>query len=283
MLSDAIKYYNETGKSKVNTPASYKTEFKWLQDVYSLALSNAQLNLKAAYANFFREIKNGNKNQGYPKFKNKKTNFNCYTTNNQNGTIYIKNGYIKLPKLKTMIMIKQHRQIPLDGIIKSCTVSKEPSNRYYISILVEQIIHKLKKTGQSLSITKGVKDFAICSNGITFEIPKYLKTSKAKLSKLQRVLAKKVKRSKNRRKTRIKVARLREKIKNQEKDYLHKISTQLIRENQSIAVENLNPKVTEKRKTISEVSWSMFISMLEYKSKWYGREIVKVDTCFISN
>lgn len=231
MLSDAIKYYNETGKNKINTPASYKNKFKWLKDVDSLALSNAQINLKSSYDNFFREIKTGNKNQGYPKFKSKKANLNCYTTNNQNVTIFIKNGYIKLPKFKTMIIIKQHRKIPLDGIIKSYTVSKERSNRYYISILVEQIIHKLNKTDQNLSITQGVKDFAICSNGITFEIPKYFKTSKAKLSKLQRVLVKKVKRSKNRHNTRIKVARLLEKIKKQENDYIHKISTQLVRQN----------------------------------------------------
>lgn len=90
MLADAIKYYKETGKSKINTPVYYKNEFEWLKDVISLALANAQVNLKSAYNNFFREIKKGNPKRNYPKFKSKKTNHNCYTTNNQNGTIHIK-------------------------------------------------------------------------------------------------------------------------------------------------------------------------------------------------
>ena len=287
MLADAIKHYEETGKSKINTPASYKKEYEWLKEVDSLALANAQMNLKTAYSNFFREIKKGNKNQGYPKFKSKKNNYYSYTTNNQKGTVYIENGYIKVPKLKTMIRIKQHRQIAKDGAIKSCTISKEPSGKYYISILVEQEIQQLDKVGKKLGVDLGLKEFAICSDGVRFENPKYLRKAEKQLAKAQRELSRKVKGSNNRYKSRIKVARLHEKIRNQRNDYLHKISTQLIRENQSIAVESLKVKNMMKNhklaKAISEVSWSVFIEMLEYKAQWYGREIIKADSHYASS
>ncbi|MCD3261603.1 helix-turn-helix domain-containing protein, partial [Clostridium botulinum C] len=135
MLSDRIKLYEENKdldikKVKYPTPAQYKKEFTWLKEVDSLALANAQMNLDKAYKNFFRD-----KSMGFPKFKSKKTNYYSYTTNNQKGTVYIEDGYIKLPKLKTMIKIKQHRKF--NGLIKSCTISKTPSNKYYISILVD--------------------------------------------------------------------------------------------------------------------------------------------------
>ncbi|MDF2885038.1 MAG: transposase, OrfB family, central region [Clostridiaceae bacterium] len=123
MLADRIKSYEENKgldikKMKYPTPARYKNEFKWLKEVDSLALANAQINLDKAYKNFFRD-----KSIGFPKFK-KKSNTNNYTTNNQNVTIYIENNHIKLPKLKSMIKIKQHRQFK--GMIKSCTISQVP-------------------------------------------------------------------------------------------------------------------------------------------------------------
>ena len=130
MLADKIEYYKETGEMLKNTPAQYKKEFEWLKEVDSLALANAQQNLEKAYKNFFRD-----RSVGFPKFKTKKTNRFSYTTNNQKGTIYIDNGYVKIPKLKTMIKIKEHRKFV--GNIKSCTISKTPSNKYYISMLVD--------------------------------------------------------------------------------------------------------------------------------------------------
>ncbi|MFC0907081.1 RNA-guided endonuclease TnpB family protein, partial [Clostridium sp. MT-14] len=116
-------------KIKYPTPAQYKKEFEWLKEVDSLALANAQMDLNKAYKNFFRD-----KSIGFPKFKSKKSNYNSYTTNNQNGTVYIKDEHIKLPKLKSMIKIKKHREF--NGIIKSCTISQVPSGKYFISILV---------------------------------------------------------------------------------------------------------------------------------------------------
>lgn len=120
MLSDKIEHYKQTRKMLKNTPAQYKKDCEWLKEVDSLALANAQLNLEKAYKNFFRD-----KKIGFPKFKSKKSNHFSYTTNNQNGTIYIEDGYIKLPKLKTKVRVKQHRKFKES--IKSCTVSKTPS------------------------------------------------------------------------------------------------------------------------------------------------------------
>ena len=171
MLSDRIKCYEENKDSDIKqikypTPAQYKKEFEWLKEVDSLALANAQMDLDKAYKNFFR-----NKSIGFPKFKSKRNNRFSYTTNNQKGTVYIENSHIKVPKLKSMIKIKQHRDF--NGIVKSCTVSKTPSNKYFISILVDTENIKMPTLETKVGIDVGLKNFAICSNGNVFANPKY--------------------------------------------------------------------------------------------------------------
>lgn len=280
MLADKIEYYKKTGEMLNNTPAQYKKEYPWLKEVDSLALANAQMNLSKAYRNFFRD-----KSVGFPKFKSKKRNRQSYTTNSQKGTIYIEDKYIKLPKLKSMIKIVQHRQF--DGEIKSCTVSKTPTNKYYISILVDEDIKQLPKSNNKVGIDLGITDFAITSDGEVFENPKWLRKSEKRLTKLQRDLSRKKKSSNNRNKARLKVAKLHEKIANQRKDFLHKLSSKIINENQVIVLEDLKVcnmlKNHKLSKAISEVSWSEFRMQLEYKAEWYGRETIIAPSNYASS
>ncbi|MDQ0176847.1 IS200/IS605 family element RNA-guided endonuclease TnpB [Bacillus chungangensis] len=276
MLADRIHSYKESQEKmdksiKYATPAQYKAEFPFLKEVDSLALANAQMNLNKAYAHFFRD-----KSVGFPKFKTKKDNYRSYTTNNQKGTVYIENGYIKLPKLKTMVRMKQHRQF--FGLIKSVTISKTPTNKYFASVLVEDNEQFFPKLATKVGIDVGLKDFAILSNGKKYENPKWLKKAEKKLTFLQRSLSRKKKGSKNREKARLQVAKLHEKIANQRNDFLHKISNEVTNENQVIVIEDLKVKNMQKNhklaKAISEGSWSKFREYLDYKAEWKGRNLI---------
>ena len=285
MLADRIKSYEENKDLDIKiikypTPAQYKKEYEWLKEVDSLALANAQMNLDKAYKNFFRD-----KSVGFPKFKSKKNNHKLYTTNNQNGTVFIENNRIKIPKLKSMIKIKQHREFV--GLIKSCTISQNPSGKYFISILVDTENIQLPKLDTKVGIDLGIKEFAITSDGEMFSNPKWLNKSEKRLRKLQKDLSRKQKGSNNRRKDRLKVAKLHEKISNQRKDYLHKISHYIISENQVIVIEDLKVSNMIKNhklaKSIANVSWFEFRRQLEYKSEWYGRELIIAPSNYASS
>ena len=285
MLADRIKSYEENKDLDIKaikypTPAQYKKKYEWLKEVDSLALANAQMNLDKAYKNFFRD-----KSVGFPKFKSKKTNRFSYTTNNQNGTISIEENFVKIPKLKSKIKIVLHRQFK--GLIKSATISKTPSNQYYISILVDTENIQLPKNDNKIGIDLGLKEFAVCSNGDRFDNPKNLRKSEKKLSKLQKDLSRKQKGSNNRYKARLKVAKLHQKIANQRKDFLQKLSTKIISENQVIVLEDLKIKNMLQNhklaKAISEVSWAKFRIMLEYKASWYGRKVIIAPSNYASS
>ena len=296
MLNDRKKAYEEvkndpSKKMTFPTPAKYKEEFPFLKEVDSLALANAQLNLDKAYKNFFRD-----KSVGFPRFKSKKNPVQSYTTNNQNGTVaLIDNKFIKVPKLKSLIRIKLHRQPK--GMIKSATISRHASGKYYISLLCKEEINELPKTNSAIGIDLGITDFAILSDGqkidnnrFTSKMEKKLKREQRKLSK-RALLAKNkgipLSEAKNYQKQKRKVARLHEKVMNQRTDFLNKLSTEIIKNHDIICIEDLNVKGMLRNhklaRSISDVSWSSFVAKLQYKADWYGREIIKVDTWFPSS
>ena len=248
MLNDRIKAYEESKgnidkKIKYPTPAKYKKEYEFLKEVDSLALADAQMNLDKAYKNFFRD-----RSIGFPKFKSKKNPVQSYTTNNQNGTVNIFENCLKLPKLKELVKIKVHRKI--EGIIKSATISRSGSGKYFISLLCETDIQELPKTNSSVGIDLGIKDMAVLSNGEKIENLKFSKQLEDKLRKEQRKLSKrfliakkenrKLSKSKNYQKQRIKVAKIHEKIMNMRTDFLNKLSTDIIKNHDIICIEDLN-------------------------------------------
>jgi putative transposase len=289
MLADRKEIY-ETYKNdkellrsiKPRTYTSFKEEFPFLKEVDNLALANASQNLNNAYKNFFRD-----KSVGFPKFKSKHKSKASYTTNNQGGNIRIENGKIKLPKIG-FVTIKQHRDF--DGLIKSCTVSMNKTGNYFISILVEQETPEWLPAEHKIGIDLGLSDFAVTTNdageSVKHANPKWLHQSEKKIKKAQQALSRKKKGSKNREKARLVLAKKHEKIANQRKHFLHKLSNKITDENQVIVIETLSScnlmKNHRLAKSIGDVSWFEFGRQLAYKAEWKGRTLIKADRFYPS-
>jgi putative transposase len=282
MLSDKIKYYEETNKRLNNTPAQYKKEFDWLKEVDSLALANAQINLQTAYNNFFKSPK-----VGFPKFKSKKSNHRSYTTNYVNGNIIITDNKIKLPKAG-LVKIKQHREIPSDYKLKSVTISQIPSGKYYASVLFEYENQAQRIEPHSfLGLDFSMHELFVSSDGVSAQYPKFYRCALKKLEREQRKLSKMEKGSNNRQKQRIKVARLHEKVASQRKDFLHKQSRQITNAYDCVCIENLDMKAMSQMlnfgKSVSDNGWGMFTTFLKYKLEEQGKKLVKIDKFFASS
>ncbi|PYE38339.1 IS200/IS605 family element RNA-guided endonuclease TnpB [Psychrobacter fozii] len=287
MLGDKIDHYKATKTTLNNTPAQYKKEFEWLKEVDSLALANVQQQLRGAYNKFFKQ------SSGFPNFK-KKGIRDSYTTNNQKGTVAITDSTVKLPKIGHI-----NAKFPdkINGLIKSATINRTPSGRYYVSLLVETIVNALPKTQSNIGIDLGLTDFIVLSDGTKVANPKFLSKLQDKLARAQKILAKrraiakadqrKLSESRNYQKQKLKVAKVYEKITNTRKDFLHKLSFNIIKNHDVIAIEDLNVKGMVKNrklaKAISDSSWSSFTTMLAYKAEWYGKTLVKIDRWYPSS
>lgn len=285
--------YKETGKGLTYNACSaqlpqLKIELEWLKEVDSTAIQSALKNLADAYKRFFK------KQNDKPRFKSKKNNVQSYTTKHTNGNIAIVDNKIKLPKLG---FVKFAKSREIDGRIMNATVRRNSSGKYFVSILTEVEIQPLEKADSAIGIDLGITDFAILSDGHKIDNNKFTSKMEKKLKREQRKLSKRALIAKNKgihlldaknyQKQKRKVARLHERVINQRDDFLNKLSTEIIKNHDIICIEDWNTKGMLRNhklaKSISDVSWSAFVSKLEYKATWYGKTIVKVSRWFPSS
>lgn len=251
-----------------------KKECVWLQEVSNMALQQSLIDLDTAFTNFFR------KKGKYPAFK-KKTGKQSFRQPNQ---IYVENGKIYIAKFKEGI--KYYENKPFEGIIRRATISKTPTNKYYISILIDNGIElpqkKAIKPEITIGIDLGLTSFIATSKGLKIDNPKFLKKDLSHLKFLQRQASKKVKGSKNRKKANLKIAKCHERITNERNNFLHHLSKQLVNNHDTIAVETLNIAGMVKNhnlaQAISDVSWAEFIRQVKYKAEWTGKNVLEIGT-----
>ncbi|MBB6175212.1 putative transposase [Anoxybacillus tengchongensis] len=275
--------YKKTGKGLSYQACSsqltkLKKEYTWLKEVDSIALQTSLKHLSDAFTRFFQ------KQNDKPRFKSKKNKVQSYTTKYTKGNIAIVGNKIKLPKLGFVRFAKSRE---VEGRMLSVTIRRNPSGKYFVSILVKTDVQPLPKTHTAVGIDMGLKNFVILSDGTTYANPKFLRKLEKKLVKAQRILSRRKIGSSNWHKQRIKVARIHEKITNSRNDYLHKISTEIVKNHDIIGMEDLSVasmlKNNKLSKAICEASWATFKAMIAYKAKWYGKQLVVVAKNFPSS
>lgn len=261
--------------SKMLTEAKQEKETAWLKEVNSQALQQSLRHLDVAYQKFWR------KETKFPKFK-KKHGHQSFTVPQG---FKLKDGKLRLPKCDS---IRIQRKFELGVTIKKVTISMNPAGRYFASLFIEVPQPKpLKRTKKTIGIDLGLTHFLVTSDGEKVASPEFLKRSSRRLRLRQRSLSRRAKGSRGRERQRVLVARIHERISDRRKDFLHKLSTRLIRENQVMAVEDLSVRNMMKNrclsKSISDQGWGQFLSMLRYKAEWYGRTILVADRFFPSS
>ncbi|WP_239500152.1 RNA-guided endonuclease TnpB family protein [Desulfurobacterium thermolithotrophum] len=274
MTRQKAKSGTTTNKYKKLLP-KFKEEFPFLKEANSQSLQEAVKWLDRAFKNFFRGIAK------FPNFKSKKRTNSVSIPQH----FCIEGNRVKIPKLKKPIRFIKHREI--EGKVKSITITKTPTGKFYLNVLVDREIEPLPKTDKIVAIDVGLTTFCTLSSGEKIEKPKHLIESEKKLKKLQRQLSRKQVRSNRFIKLKRKIAKLHERIRNQRDDFLHKLSKRIIGDNQAVIVEDLNVKGMLKNsrlaKHIADASWRKFVQFLEYKAKLYGRGLIKVDPFYPSS
>lgn len=280
MRNEAYQNGNKIGylqTSAMLTELKKQDDFVFLKVVDSVALQQSLRDLDRGFVNFFQ------KRARHPRFKSKHNRHQSYRTINRGGNIRIVGKHIKLPKLG-YVKVRQSMEV---GKINNVTIEHTPTGKYFAVLNVDFKPQSMPNQGGSIGIDVGIKKFYSDSNGNTVSNPKYLEKSMRKIIREQRKLSRKEKGSSNRNKQRIKVALIHEKITNQRNDFLQKQSTMLIRENQTICIEDLNVKNMMRNHKLAQhigsASWSKFFDMLSYKATWYGNDIVKIPTMYPSS
>ncbi|MGL6066929.1 MAG: RNA-guided endonuclease InsQ/TnpB family protein, partial [Cetobacterium sp.] len=259
-----------------------KPEFEFLKEVDSLALANVQMNVKVAFTNFFQ------KRTAFPRYKSKKTARKSYTTNSVNNSIRIEGNSIKLPKLG-WVKIKLHRAIPQNYIIKSATISQEPNGAFYVSVLTEFLadIVPVPSDNNIVGLDFSMKELFVSSENQRADYPRFFRKLEAKLAKAGKELSRKVKFSSNWSKAKLKVAKIHQSIKNSRKDFLHKLSIELVTKYNAIIIEDLNMRgmsgALNFGKSVADNGWGNFTVMLKYKAMFCGKQVIKIDKWFPSS
>ena len=269
-------YYAET--SARLTALKKHPEYAWLNEVAAVPLQQSLRHLDRAFTNFFEGRAH------YPKFKSR----HGEQAATYIGTAFKWDGHsLTLAKMDEPLDIVWSRPLPDGYKPTTVTVTKDTAGRYFVSILVEEDIKSLPVINKQIGLDLGLKSMVITSDGERVGNPQYFRKDEKKLAKAQHRLSKKKKGSKNRNKARLKVARLHAKIADRRRDYQHKLSTRMIRENQTICIEDLSVKnMVQNRhlaKSISDVGWSEFARQLAYKAQWYGRTLIKIDKWYPSS
>lgn len=280
MRKEAFENGQKIGYSQTSamlTALKRGEDFAFLKEVDSISLQQSLRDLDRGFTNFFQ------KRAAHPTFKSKHNRHQSYRIINQGDNIRIVGKYIKLPKLG-LVKIRQSMEV---GKINNVTIEHTPTGKYFAVLNVEFEPQPRPNNGGMIGIDVGIKEFYSDSNGNVVANPKYLEKSMRKLIREQRKLSRKQKGSNNRNKQRVKVAKVHEKITNQRNDFLQKQSTMLIRENQTICIEELKIKNMMRNHKLAQhigsASWSKFFDMLTYKAAWYGNDVVKVPTMYPSS